>query len=482
MGFGLALVPTRWASSPVRRPRPAGSVSSGSQDHLLRLSPLQYRFMLILPEERANLRRATFKASAYYSTALQGVDNVSDDVKAMKENMDKNCQGDSRDVYETVNVINENVTAAAAAKLGAKSYLQFNLLMDNLHDVEDILSGTDLIMLERDILVHIKQLGALKLFRACLSRNFSVATTLESNFVETSFDEHNDRVIVRTAKARERKLRRKGASERVKEETTALLPSSVTYPGSRSKRASIAQNESKMSEGVKEVARLERARQKLEEQSGQPASYARWAEAVGIEQKTLKQRLQFGWFCRDKLIKSTRSLVMYLARNYRGMGIAFEDLIQAGNVGVLNGAERFDSMKGYKFSTYVRYWIKKSILALIARHRRGIQIPVRMENMIQRIQKARRAFHNKRGRHPQDEETAKLTGLSLANVRLARKCSLAVGSIDQEIGNGWCTKFAEVTPDQSIKSPYEIIIRQQMRESLFQLLEKLHPRERRYYC
>lgn len=45
-------------------------------------------------------------------------------------------------------------------------------------------------------------------------------------------------------------------------------------------------------------------------------------------------------------------------------------------MGVLNGAERFDSMKGYKFSTYVRYWIKKSILALIERHKRGIQIPV----------------------------------------------------------------------------------------------------------
>lgn len=166
--------------------------------------------------------------------------------------MDENCRGESRDVYETVNVINENVTAAAA-KLGAKSCLQFNLLMENLHDVEDILSGTDMIMLERDILVHIKQLGALKLFRACLSRNFSVATTLESDLSETSFDEKDDRVIVRTAKARERKLRRKGASERIKEETTASLPSSVTYPGSRSKRASIAQNESKMSEGVKVV-------------------------------------------------------------------------------------------------------------------------------------------------------------------------------------------------------------------------------------
>lgn len=73
---------------------------------------------------------------------------------------------------------------------------------------------------------------------------------------------------------------------------------------------------------------MERIRSQLEEESGKAASYAKWAEAAGIDQKALRQRLQFGWYCRDKLIKSTRSLVIYLAKNYRGMGIAFDDLLQ----------------------------------------------------------------------------------------------------------------------------------------------------------
>jgi len=66
----------------------------------------------------------------------------------------------------------------------------------------------------------------------------------------------------------------------------------------------------------------------LEGEIGHSASYASWAEAAGIDQRTLQQRLQFGWYCRDKLIKSTHSLVVYLAKNYRGMGIAFDDLLQ----------------------------------------------------------------------------------------------------------------------------------------------------------
>lgn len=76
------------------------------------------------------------------------------------------------------------------------------------------------------------------------------------------------------------------------------------------------------------MANLEKLCENLEEVMGRPPSFTRWAEAAGLDQKTLRLRLQFGWYCRDKLIKSTRSLVIFIAKNYRGMGIAFDDLIQ----------------------------------------------------------------------------------------------------------------------------------------------------------
>lgn len=73
---------------------------------------------------------------------------------------------------------------------------------------------------------------------------------------------------------------------------------------------------------------LERIRTTLEEETEQVVSLSCWAKAAGLDKKVLQQQLQFGWYCRDELIKNTRSLVFYIARNYRGMGIAMEDLLQ----------------------------------------------------------------------------------------------------------------------------------------------------------
>lgn len=76
------------------------------------------------------------------------------------------------------------------------------------------------------------------------------------------------------------------------------------------------------------VAELERIRMILEEEVGPRVSFSSWAEAAGVDKKELLENLQFGWCCRDELLRSTRSLVIYLSKNYNGQGIAFKDLIQ----------------------------------------------------------------------------------------------------------------------------------------------------------
>lgn len=73
---------------------------------------------------------------------------------------------------------------------------------------------------------------------------------------------------------------------------------------------------------------LENIQTTLEEGTGRAVTMSCWAEAAGLDVKVLQQQLSYGWCCRDELIRSTRSLVIFLARNYRGMGIALEDLIQ----------------------------------------------------------------------------------------------------------------------------------------------------------
>lgn len=66
----------------------------------------------------------------------------------------------------------------------------------------------------------------------------------------------------------------------------------------------------------------------MEEDTKQVVSLSSWAEAAGVDEKVLRQHLHYGMYCRDELIRSTRSLVLYLAKKYKGMGVASEDLLQ----------------------------------------------------------------------------------------------------------------------------------------------------------
>ncbi|KAJ0971404.1 hypothetical protein J5N97_019363 [Dioscorea zingiberensis] len=423
-----------------------------------------------------------------------GDNRITEDIsnKVIEGNIDKTFRTSSPDTDEHMTAIETTSAASNSLELG--------LLLENLNEIENIVCNTDLLRLEREILVHMQRLGALKLFHACLSSTISTSATIEHRdcLTECLDARPNNEIIVHSGRKEQRKFRRARASEKARKAATAPSSSSkritkvrvpsFLFPSSSSgaidsseaakKRVVIARNEAEMSRGVKEVAELERVRIQLEEKTGQATSYAKWAEAAGIDQKTLRQRLQFGWYCRDKLIRSTRSLVIYLAKNYRGKGIAFDDLLQAGNVGVLKGAERFDNERGYRFSTYVQYWIKKSILTLVERHSRGIQIPVRLEKVISQVKNARRTMSRRNGRYIQDDEIAKFTGLSVDKVRLASKCARAVGSLDEEIGVGWGIKFMEVTPDTSTIPADEVITRQHLKKYILELLEDLHPNEK----
>lgn len=117
------------------------------------------------------------------------------------------------------------------------------------------------------------------------------------------------------------------------------------------------------------VAELERIRIALEVNAGQVVSICRWAEAARVDRKVLQQHLQFGWRCRDELLRSTRSLVLYIAKNYRGLGVAFEDLVQVGQCLLLLSlclghchSFLFLCLK-FKFSTHykINLWLKMNL-------------------------------------------------------------------------------------------------------------------------
>ncbi|KAK6927313.1 RNA polymerase sigma-70 region 2 [Dillenia turbinata] len=386
--------------------------------------------------------------------------------------------------------------------LKAKTEPHFRLLMETLDMLEETFADTDVIWLEKEILGQLKMLGALKLFQAYLSRSlksptvsniFDISNTciIESE-AEGSVDAQRGKVIIHSGKRKERRLRRERALENAHKVSMLSLPSKNFSRGprkasfssakqtskSKKRRHVNARNEAQMATGVKEVMKLERIRETWEKEAGRAAGLSSWAEAAGLDEKALQKQLHFGWFCRDELLRCTRSLVIYITRIYRGLGVSFDDLLQAGNLGVLQGAERYDITKGYQFSTYVQYWIRKSMSILVAQHARGIRIPLTLSRAMGPIQKAQRAFHNAHKRYPEDDEIARSTGLSLARIRLARKCSRVVSSIDRKIGDSFNLKLLDIIPDMSIERPEETVIRQHMVEELHELLEQLDSRER----
>ncbi|KAG6391224.1 hypothetical protein SASPL_148977 [Salvia splendens] len=374
---------------------------------------------------------------------------------------------------------------------------QYRLLMKNLDVLEYMFADSDVVRLERDILEQLERLGALRLFNSFLSSTIKSSTSfdlskaptenVDESKVNDSVENRTGKVIVQSGKKELRKLRRNRSLEK---ESAILqeLPSNDLHKAklaparrnsrSRNKKLRIAGNEAEMSSGVKMVAELEKLRVILEKDTGKMPRMSSWAEAAGVEKSELQRQLHYGWLCRDELLRSTRSLVLFIARNYWGLGVAFEDLIQAGWIGVLQGAERFDQSRGYKFSTYVQYWIRKSMSTLVARHARGVRVPCTLSKAINQVQKARKSLRTSNGKYPDDCEIAKFTGLTVAKIVSASKCLRVVGSINEKIGESTSTKYMEIIPDTSTMTPEEAVFRQHMIKDVHTLLHGLDSRER----
>src|SRR5215218_3459332 len=129
------------------------------------------------------------------------------------------------------------------------------------------------------------------------------------------------------------------------------------------------------------------------------------------EERDLSRRAHEGdKGARARLIESNLRLVISIAKKYRGRGVAFEDLIQEGNAGLIRAVERFDPALGNRFSTYATWWIRQAVTRAVADHSRTVRLPAHVMDALFRLRRAENALGLELGRDAGEEELAERLG------------------------------------------------------------------------
>jgi RNA polymerase primary sigma factor len=206
----------------------------------------------------------------------------------------------------------------------------------------------------------------------------------------------------------------------------------------------------------------------------------RFRQLTPEEEKELGKRVKEGDDpdALRQLVEGNLRFVVAYAKRFRHSRVSLLDLINEGNIGLIQAAKKFDPDKNVKFITYAVWWIRQAILHALSEHGATFRLPQKQANILYRVERSRQALGRELERAPNDQELAEELGMTAVEVRLLLSSNQTILSLNEPVDDEGEAEFGDLLEQAVVPSTDQEMLRQSFEETLRKALAKLTEKER----